>query len=86
LHFLNKDKLVIENLQQTNRYFVVNSGAKLYKRKKHNNSLADLVAGYQIAIFNNYYKSDNYDINYKYYIKEAKKVINTIEPLQIKLF
>jgi hypothetical protein len=86
LHYLKDNKLQVDQCQKSNRYFVVNSGAKIYKRKTATNSLQELVAGRQIALFNDYYESDNYDINYNYYIQEAQKIIDVLEPKQLNLF
>lgn len=86
LHYLKDNKLQIDNCQKTNRYFVVNNGAKLFKRKVKENSLAELVAGRQVALFNDYYESDNYDINYSYYIQQTQKVLDKLEPKQLNLF
>jgi hypothetical protein len=86
LHYLKDSKLQIDQCQKTNRYFVVNNGAKLYKRKTSTNGLADLVAGRNIQLFNDYYESDNYDINYNYYIQECQKIIDKLEPKQLLLF
>lgn len=35
--------------------------------------------GYQIQLFNQSFLSDNYNINYDYYIEECNKIINVIE-------
>ncbi|MEM4711371.1 MAG: hypothetical protein QXL18_05485 [Candidatus Woesearchaeota archaeon] len=37
-----------------------------------------ITAGYLCTIFNNYEEKENYDLNYKYYIKESYKLINSI--------
>lgn len=86
LHYLKDNKLQIDECQKTNRYFVVNYGAKLYKRKVQTNRLADLVSGRHIALFNDYYESNDYNINYNYYIQETQKVIDVLEPKQQSLF
>jgi len=40
---------------------------------------SNLEAGHKCTLFNRYIESDNYDINYDYYIKECKKIINNIK-------
>lgn len=40
---------------------------------------SNLEAGWRCTLFNKYKKSDNYDINYDYYINEVKKIINNIK-------
>ena len=40
---------------------------------------SNLEAGWKCTLFNKYKESDNYDINYDYYIKECNKIINNIK-------
>ena len=80
LAVLKKDKL-----QKTNRYFVSNSGGTIMK-KKENGSYTNIVSGYNITIFNEYYKSDNYNINYNYYIHQANEIINKVKNNQLVMF
>ena len=40
---------------------------------------SNLEAGWKCTLFNKYKISDNYDINYDYYIKECNKIINNIK-------
>ena len=40
---------------------------------------SNLEAGWKCTLFNKYEESDNYDINYDYYIKECNKIINNIK-------
>ena len=86
LHYLKDDRLQIDQCQKTNRYFIVNSGKKLYKRKASTDKLAELVAGREIELLNDYYESDDYNINYNYYIQETQKIIDILEPKQLELF
>ena len=86
LHYLKDNKLQIDSCQKTNRYFVVNKGAKIFKRKVATDSLQELVADRQISLFNDYYESDDYNIDYMYYINETQKVIDLLEPQQLNLF
>lgn len=41
-------------------------------------------AGKNVTLFNDYFKSNNYNIDYDYYIKEAQKLIDSIEKKEIK--
>ena len=50
------------------------------------NSMTRLNKDFQFTLFNKYYKSDNYNINYQFYIREANKIKNVIEDLQLTLF
>jgi hypothetical protein len=40
---------------------------------------SNLEAGHKCTLFNRYIESDNYDINYDYYINEVNKIINNIK-------
>lgn len=72
--------------QQKNvRYFISNQGStfiKVYKK----GSTEMINKGYQVTVFNKYQESDNYDINYDFYIKECNKEIDNIINKQLELF
>lgn len=71
-----------KEVQNSLRYFVSKNGKKLVKIKydevKDVNSTTELCAGKLTTLFNQYYESENYDIDYDYYIQEVKKIINLI--------
>jgi hypothetical protein len=85
-HTLDKEKgnLKVTKCQKTNRYYVSTTQGKFYKNK--DGALHDLCAGYNVEIFNNYVKKDNYNINYNYYISATQKIIDVMEPIQLTLF
>lgn len=85
MHSLDNNQLLIEKLQKTNRFFVSSSGNKIYKRKT-DDSLHDTCSGYTVTLFNDYYESSNYGINYQYYIREANKLIESFYDNQYSLF
>lgn len=60
------------------RYYIKNKGKVLYKQLDENRRSA-LNKGFQVAMFMEHYKSEDYDINYDYYINECKKIINPID-------
>jgi hypothetical protein len=72
-------------VQRINRYYITpkGKGRSLLKYKK--GKPANMVKGSATQIFN-VFKEDEYQVYYPYYINEAKKLINKIEPLQISLF
>jgi hypothetical protein len=74
--------------QQKNvRYYISNKGCIFYKY--YNKGTNEIIhKGYQVTIFNVYTDKpfDKYDINYKFYIKEANKIIDSIEDKQLELF
>jgi hypothetical protein len=83
--FINKE--IVEKQQKNVRYYISNKGANFIKYySKGTNEVIN--SGYQVTIFNNYVEKlfEDYNINYKYYIKEAQKEINNIQKTQLKLF
>lgn len=71
--------------QHLNRYFIVKQGAFLYKSKDGKN-MEHMMKGYPVQLFNNFYESDDYKIDYAYYISKTREVLNELEPLQSSLF
>lgn len=68
-------------LQRYIRFYVSNNGYRIIKRRKSNGQELEYsgMTGFKITLFNDYFKSDNYDINYDYYVEEAYKIINKIK-------
>lgn len=87
-HYLNGDHKVIERLQKTNRFFISKTGGTLMKHKA-DDSYHNAALGWIVTILNRYDESklqeylDNVD--HKYYISEAKKIIEQIEEKQLTL-
>lgn len=69
-----------EKQQRLNRYYVTKSGAYLYKSKKIG-EMHHMLSGFPVTIFNDYEEKPmaEYNINYTYYISEAKKLIILLE-------
>jgi len=87
LHYIDGFEHKIDNLQKNNRYYVSTSGGYLYKKYKDRNERKSLVAGHVTQIFNDYFESDDYKINYGYYSKRVNDIINKVqENNQLKLF
>lgn len=87
-HYLDGDKKVIEKLQKTNRFFISNRGGTLMKHKS-DDSYHNAALGWTVSILNKFEseKENEYlhNIDYRYYIAEAKKVIEQIEDKQLTL-
>lgn len=79
------NNIKIEKQQKNVRYYVSNKGSSFIKNYAKG-STEIIHKGYLVTIFNNYYNSSNYDINYNFYIKETNKIINTINDNQLSLF
>ena len=78
-----------EVLQRTNRFYASDSSSAPYLYKVD----ADMNRGHLlkdsgVIVFNDYEKKkmEEYNINYKYYINEARKIIYTIESKQLALW
>ena len=85
IRYISNYNEVKEKQQKTTRYFISNKGATFIKMYAKG-SEEFINKGYQVTIFNKYYKKENYDINYDFYIKECNKIINSIEIKQLSLF
>ena len=84
-HYIKDNQLVVQKTQRLNRFFVTTSGGSLIKVKE-DGSIERLVAGNMIILFNKHFKSDNYKINYNFYIAKAYKIINAVDNGQMSLF
>lgn len=73
-------------LDRTTRYFASTNGGGLTVYYNGSNSMTRLNKDFQFTLFNKYYKSDNYNIDYQFYIREANKIKDVIEDLQLSLF
>lgn len=84
--YLKDGKLVKEELSRTTRYFASNDGGSITVIYNNSGSITQLNRQYQFSLFNNYYKSENYNINYNFYISEAYKIYNAVIDNQLSLF
>ena len=83
-----------EELQKTNRYYISNRGGYFLATYDDGGNDKKIEAGkirgkqraWKTTIFNRYEKKDDYDINYKYYIREANKIKYAVEPPVYTLF
>jgi hypothetical protein len=78
--------------QRTNRFYVSQKGAKLMKWKvtdKNERQYNDMLVGFNVQIYNNHENKPDfkdYNIDYRYYLNECRKIIELICPTQLKLF
>jgi len=87
-HYDKKTSRIIENTihEQVCRFYVSKEYTSLKKRYKDGSKKqgqnVELVAKYNVTLFNEYKKKEmeKYNINYLYYIKKAREVINEISP------
>ena len=85
---LNENGLHVQDLSKTTRYYISNHGGALQKYFIESKKVTGVNVGFVATLFNKYVEKpmEEYDINYRFYILEAKKIINQIEDYQISLF
>lgn len=72
-------------LGRITRYFISGKNGSLIKKDKIG-KITQVHKGFGIEIFNKYYESEDYNIDYQFYINEANKIKNTIDNGQLSLF
>lgn len=83
--FRHSDKNVEDVLQHTNRFYASTNGGYLFKRDGDGPgkySYTGILAGQLITVFNDYFACEDfsdYNIDYRYYIKEIEGIIRIIE-------
>ena len=85
---LNENGLHVQDLSKTTRYYISNRGGALQKYFIESEKVTGVNVGFVATLFNKYVEKpmEEYDINYRFYILEAKKIINQIEDYQMSLF
>lgn len=85
---LNENGLHVQDLSKTTRYYISNHGGALQKYFIESEKVTGVNVGFVATLFNKYVEKPmkEYDINYRFYILEAKKIINQIEDYQMSLF
>lgn len=71
----------VELLQKNNRFYVSVDGGRLNKRHKEKGNVIGLLVGENVTILNDYDETlpiSEYNINYDWYISEAKKYVDGI--------
>lgn len=85
IHYIDNFNEKIEKQQKNVRYYISKSG-KTFVKQYSKGSSEIINKGFQVEIFNNYIEKENYNIDYRFYISEANKIINIIENNQLMLF
>lgn len=80
LLYLQNGEIKEQLLNRTTRYYISNNGGTLVKDFGEGRQ-SGVNVGYSVTIFNKYIEKDfkDYNINYSFYIAEAKKLINAVE-------
>lgn len=72
------NKLDTLNLSKNVRYYISKKGGTLYKLKNGKKTKIDI----NVTLFNKYFESDNYNIDYDYYIRQAKDLVKDLKSQQ----
>lgn len=73
--------------QRTNRYYAsTDPEAGDLLKIKSDGSVTSLVAGQPVMLFNDYEEKKFWNIDYKFYIREINKIIDSVEHTQLTLF
>lgn len=74
-------------LQRTTRYYISNDiNAGVLSKVSNDGTSSIINEGFTALLFNTYHQSEDYNINYLFYIKEANKIKNSIVTNQLDLF
>jgi len=88
-HTLENNLHKVEELQRSIRFYVSTNGGTLYKADRENNKYINYCVNRKVTILNdnrNNKDIKDYNIDYGYYITEARKIIDTIINPQLTLF
>ena len=85
-HYVKDGIASIDQLQQSVRYYISTDGGSLYKKDNETGKMISYCVGKRLSIFNDYFESDEYNIDYNYYISETQKIIDEIIKPQLTLF
>jgi len=84
LHSIKNNQKHIEVLQKDNRYFVSNTGGVFLKHNVETNKYNNVIKGKYVTIFNTFYHSKDYNINYNWYLSKIRATINKINNIVTK--
>lgn len=84
--YLENNQIAKLELGRTTRYFVSKTGGGLTVYYNGSKNMTRLNKEYQFTLFNKFYKSEDYNIDYQFYIKEVNKIKDVVENLQLSLF
>ena len=84
-HYLTNSEPCLDKIQQSVRYYVSTTSGKLFKVDENKNR-EEYEVNKTVTIFNDYFKSEDYKIDYGYYINKTQKIIDEIINPQLTLF
>lgn len=86
--FIFGNEIKTKILSKNTRYYISNSGGSLYKKNVKDDRITGVNVGFVTTIFNDFINKPmkDYNINYKFYLTECRKIIDSIENKQLSLF
>lgn len=88
-NYSEKGKVIQENHGKMLRFFPVAKGGGTALKVNVDGRVHNLLANQKTMKFNRYFEVESfeeYDINYEFFVTECYKIIDVIEPVQLKLF
>ena len=88
-HNITNGEFKKNDLQNTLRYYISNSGSKIIKTHLHDGREIQVESGeWMQKLFIDYKELDwdDYDVNLKFYLRRIRKEIDGLEPKQLSLF
>lgn len=84
--YINEGVIQTKTLSKNTRYYISSKGGGLYKYNVDDRRITGVNVGYVTTLFNVFEEREDYNINYDFYIKECRKIIDEIEDKQLTLF
>lgn len=85
--YLENGEIKELELPRTTRYYISTNGGPIVK-KFSDGRITGVNVGFNTTLFNTFIEKDfsEYNINYRFYIQEARKIIDAIEDKQLTLW
>lgn len=78
-HIVKDNKPFVKTLQKNNRYFISTDGGRILKHSIDNdNKTINIIKGKRVTIFNKFYYSNDYHIDYNWYKAQVLDIIDKI--------
>jgi len=88
-NYSDKGKVIQENHGKMLRFFPVSKGGGTSLKVNIDGRVHNLLANQKTMKFNRYFEVENfqdYNVNYDFFVTECQKIIDAVEPKQLRLF
>ena len=88
-NYSDKGKVIQENHGKMLRFFPVSKGGGTSLKVNIDGRVHNLLANQKTMKFNRYFEVENfqdYNVNYDFFVTECQKIIDVVEPKQLRLF